>query len=40
METSTWITLGVIVLIIVWAVAIYNQLVALSNRYKNGFRAD
>ena len=26
METSTWITLGVIALIIVWAVAIYNQL--------------
>ena len=37
METSTWITFGIIVLIIVWAVAIYNQLVSLSNRYKNGF---
>ena len=37
METSTWITRGVIVLIIVWAVAISNQLVSLSNRYKNGF---
>ena len=37
MEASTWITLGIIVLIIVWAVVIYNQLVSLCNRYKNGF---
>jgi LemA protein len=37
METSTWITLGIIVLIILWAVVIYNQLVSLCNRYKNGF---
>lgn len=37
MELSTWITLGVIVLTIAWAIAIYNQLVSLSNRYQNGF---
>ena len=37
METSTWITLGVIVLAIVWAIAIYNQLVQLKNRFQNGF---
>jgi LemA protein len=37
METGMMITLGVIALFTGWAVVIYNQLVAISNRYKNGF---
>ena len=32
-----WIVLGVIVALVVWAIAIYNGLVALRNRFKNGF---
>ena len=32
-----WIALGVIVAIAVWAVAIYNGLVALKNRFKNAY---
>ena len=32
-----WISLAVVVVLIVWAIAIYNRLVALRNRFKNGF---
>ena len=32
-----WIVLGVIVALVVWAIAIYNGLVALRNRFKNAF---
>ena len=32
-----WIALAVIVAIVVWAIAIYNGLVALRNRYKNSW---
>jgi len=32
-----WIVLGVIVVVAVWAIAIYNGLVALRNRFKNAF---
>jgi LemA protein len=32
-----WIALGVLVAIAVWAVAIYNGLVQLRNRFKNAF---
>ena len=32
-----WIVLGVVVVIAFWAVSIYNRLVQLRNRLKNGF---
>ncbi len=32
-----WIVLAVIVVLAVWAIAIYNGLVALRNRFKNAF---
>jgi LemA protein len=32
-----WILLAVVVALVVWAIAIYNGLVALRNRFKNAF---
>jgi LemA protein len=32
-----WILLAIIVILVVWAVTIYNGLVALRNRFKNAF---
>ena len=32
-----WVVLGIIVALAVWAIAIYNGLVALRNRFKNAF---
>jgi LemA protein len=37
MGTGGWIFLGIIVAIAIWAVTIYNGLVALRNRFKNAF---
>jgi LemA protein len=37
MSTAGWIVLGIIVVIAIWAVMIYNGLVALRNRFKNAF---
>lgn len=34
---ETWIVIGVIVALVVYVIAIYNGLVALHNRVKNGF---
>ena len=34
---GTWIVLGLLAAGAVWAVSIYNTLVQLANRYKNGF---
>jgi LemA protein len=32
-----WITLGIVVALVVFAITIYNRLVALRNRFKNAF---
>jgi LemA protein len=32
-----WVVLGIIVALVVWAIAIYNGLVALRNQFKNAF---
>ena len=37
MGTGGWIFLGIIVAIAAWAGSIYNGLVAMRNRFKNGF---
>ena len=34
---GTWITLGILLALIIWAVAIYNNLVNLRNRVTNAF---
>jgi len=37
MGIGGWIVLGIIVALAIWAISIYNGLVALRNRYKNAF---
>jgi len=37
MGIGGWITLGVVIVLVIWAIMIYNGLVALRNRYKNAF---
>jgi len=37
MGTGGWVFLGVVAAIVVWAIAIYNALVVLRNRFKNAF---
>jgi LemA protein len=37
MGTGGWIFLGIVVVIAIWVVIIYNGLVALRNRFKNAF---
>jgi LemA protein len=34
---GAWIVLGIVVALVVWAIMIYNGLVASRNRYKNNF---
>lgn len=37
MSTEAWIILAALVAVIVWAITIYNGLVAFRNRFKNAF---
>ena len=37
MSTGGWIFLGVVIAVVIWAITIYNGLVALRNRFKNAF---
>jgi LemA protein len=37
MSTTAWIVVGVVVLLLVWAVSVYNRLVQLRNRIANAF---
>jgi LemA protein len=37
MGTGGWIFLAIVVALVVWAITIYNGLVALRNRFKNAF---
>lgn len=38
MDVGKWVVLGLVVIIIVWLVSIYNRLVALRNQVKNAWR--
>ena len=35
--TATLIVVGILVLLVIWVVSLYNRLVTLRNRYKNAF---
>jgi LemA protein len=35
---STWILIGAVVLVIIWAIALYNRLIGLRNQVQNGWR--
>ncbi len=37
MGTGGWIVLGIVAVVAIWAIMVYNGLVALRNRFKNAF---
>lgn len=37
MSVTSWVIIAVVVLLLLWIIRIYNQLVSLKNRFKNAF---
>jgi len=37
MSTTVWVVLGVIVVIVIWAIAVYNGLVTMRQRVNQSF---
>ena len=32
-----WLLLGILLILVVWTISLYNKLIALRNRFKNAF---
>ena len=37
MSTTSWVILGIVVVIVIWAITVYNSLVAMRQRTNQAF---